>query len=151
MRKAVVNFLATGTYTGLSPVMPGTFGTLWGVAIAWLISGLGLAFQGAVIVAVCALSVWIASEWVRLNGGQDPPSVVCDEVSGYLVGFFLLPATAFNLILVFILFRFFDILKPCPVGLLDRKVKGGPGIVLDDLAAGVYANISAHIIIWLLW
>lgn len=81
-------------------------------------------------------------------GGKDPSSVVCDEISGILVSIFLIPFSAFNAILVFILFRFFDILKPYPIRLMERKIKGGPGIVLDDIMAGVYANISAHLVLW---
>lgn len=149
MKKPLITFLATGTYTGLIPFMPGTFGTLWGVAIAFLINGLPVYTQAGIIIAVVAASVYISGEACRQMGRHDPSSIVLDEVCGYLVSFFLIPLTAFNLILVFIIFRFFDILKPYPIGLIDRKVKGGLGVVLDDLLAGVYANICANIIIFL--
>ncbi|HBG45504.1 MAG TPA: phosphatidylglycerophosphatase A [Deltaproteobacteria bacterium] len=129
--------------------MPGTFGTLWGVPIAWLLSGLAIHWQALATIAVIAVSIAVSSEASRIQGTHDHPSIVADEISGYLVGIILLPFTAINAILVFILFRFFDILKPYPVSWLDRRLKGGTGIVLDDLAAGVYANIAAHLVLWL--
>ncbi len=150
MRKSIIIFLATATYTGYFPAMPGTVGTLWGVIIAFFAAFFNFSpyLQALTIVAVFLASVFLAGEAAKIFGGKDPKSIVCDEVCGFLVSIFLVPFTFFNVILVFILFRIFDILKPCPIGLIDRKVKGGLGIVLDDVAAGVYANIGAHIIIW---
>lgn len=150
MKKAIITFLATGTYTGYSPVMPGTAGTVWGVVIAYFISGATLPFQALLTALITLVSVPLASEMVRYTGKDDPTIVVIDEAAGFLISIFLIPFTAFNIILVFILFRFFDILKPYPAGLIDRAVGGGLGVVLDDVAAGVYANISAHLVIWLL-
>ena len=66
------------------------------------------------------------------------------------MAFFLVPFTLFNLILVFILFRFFDIVKPYPVGEIDRKTEGGLGIVLDDIIAGIYAGVIAHAVLWVI-
>ena len=139
--------MATGAYIGYVPVMPGTFGTLWGVPAAWAISGLVPLWQLLATLALTAVSIPIAGRASIALGRGDPSSVVIDEICGYLVGIFLLPFTAFNAILVFILFRFFDIVKPWPVSLLDRKMKGGAGVVLDDIAAGIYANIAAHLVI----
>lgn len=143
-------FLATGAYIGRAPFMPGTFGTLWGLPAAWAISGLGTTEQALAITAFTLLSMPIAGLASKRSGHRDHPSIVIDEICGYLIGIFLLPFTAFNAILVFILFRFFDIVKPWPVSLLDRKVKGGAGVVLDDVAAGIYANAAAHLVIRLL-
>ncbi len=150
MNRPIIRFLATGAYTGYSPVMPGTAGTLWGVLIAYLISGTGAHIQALVIIAVFAVSIYLAGEASRLFGKKDPSQITCDEISGVLFAFFLIPFTAFNAILVFLLFRFFDILKPYPAGLIDSKVGGGLGVVLDDTAAGIYANISAQIVLWFL-
>lgn len=143
------HFIATGFYIGRIPRAPGTFGTLLGVPAAWFASGLGLPAQAAFVLAVIAVSIFVCGRATARIGTEDHPSIVADEVSGYLVSFFFIPFTLANATLVFILFRFFDILKPYPVSLLDERVKGGAGIVLDDLAAGVYANISAQIILWL--
>ncbi len=147
MKNGVIRFFATGAYAGLSPVMPGTVGTLWGVAISWLISARPPYEQALVIIAVCAASVYFASGESRNAGEKDPSSIVCDEVAGYMVAIFLIPFTFFNAILVFILFRIFDILKPYPAGAIDRKAEGGLGVVLDDIMAGIYANIAAHIVL----
>jgi len=147
MTGKVSTFLATGAYIGYIPVMPGTFGTLWGVPAAWAISGFVPLWQLLATLALTAVSIPIAGRASIALGRGDPSSVVIDEICGYLVGIFLLPFTAFNAILVFILFRFFDIVKPWPVSLLDRKMKGGAGVVLDDIAAGIYANIAAHLVI----
>ncbi len=149
MKKAVTIFIATAAYAGYSPVMPGTVGTLWGIAIAYLEASTPLYTQALVMVLVFAISVFFAGEAAAILGGDDPQNVVCDEVCGFLVSISLIKFTILNVILVFLLFRFFDILKPYPVSLIDRKVKGGLGIVLDDVAAGIYANICAHIILWL--
>jgi phosphatidylglycerophosphatase A len=148
MKKSIITFLATGTYTGYIPVMPGTFGTLWGVPLAFLSSKMGAMSQAALTIGVFFASIYIAGEECGRRGEKDPSSIVIDEVAGYLTAFFLLPFTAFNAILVFILFRFFDILKPYPIGLVDRRVGGGTGVVLDDILAGAYAGIGAHLIIY---
>ncbi|MBI5827764.1 MAG: phosphatidylglycerophosphatase A [Deltaproteobacteria bacterium] len=128
----------------------GTAGTIWGAVIAYFISGATVPFQALLTTLITLISMPLAAEMVRYTGKDDPTIVVIDEVAGFLISIFLIPFTAFNVILVFILFRFFDILKPYPAGLIDRAVGGGTGVVLDDVAAGVYANISAHLLIWLL-
>ena len=148
MKKLAI-FLATGAYIGKIPVAPGTFGTLWGVLAAWLISDLSLEGRGLATVAVIAVSVWASGLASKAFGKHDHPSIVADEISGYLVSFFMLPFTLANAILVFILFRFFDIVKPYPAGMLDKQLKGGAGVVLDDVAAGVYANMCAQALIFI--
>ncbi len=147
MGKKIIIFIATGAYLGLSPKAPGTVGTLAGVLIAFIEAGTGLAVHGAVLVLVTLVSIFAAGRAATILGTKDPSKVVCDEIAGYLMAFFLIPFTPFNAILVFILFRIFDIVKPYPVSLIDRRLPGGAGIVLDDTAAGIYANISAHIIL----
>jgi len=128
--------------------MPGTAGTLWGVFITWLLSARPPYEQVLAIISVSAASVCFASEESKNTGQKDPKSIVCDEVAGFMVAFFLVPFTLFNLILVFILFRFFDIVKPYPIGEIDRKTEGGLGIVLDDIVAGIYACVIAHAVLW---
>ncbi len=150
MRKKLVVFLATGTYLGLIPRAPGTMGTLWGVVIAFLERNASTSLHGALIIIITVASIYVSGKAIGIFGKKDPSEVVCDEVAGYLAAFFLIPFSPFNAILVFILFRIFDIVKPYPVSLIDRGLTGGTGIVLDDIAAGIYANISAHIILFIL-
>lgn len=149
-------FLASGTYLGYSPFAPGTVGTLWGIPVAIAItliipSSMGLyatiALQAAIIVVLTVIAVIVASGAAKVLNTKDPGLIVCDEIVGFCVAAFMVELTLINIILVFILFRIFDILKPLPVSLIDKKVEGGLGIVLDDIAAGVYANIAAHIIL----
>lgn len=148
MLKSISRFIATGTYTGYTPRMPGTAGTLWGVVIVYMCSALSVRVQAQILLAAFVVSVITAEITSRELRSKDPKEIVCDEVVGYLVTFVLVPLSALNLILAFLFFRFFDILKPYPVNAIDKKVRGGLGIVLDDVAAGIYANIATHLIIW---
>lgn len=149
MKKWFFIFIGTGTYTGLVRFAPGTFGTLWGVPAAYAVSRLNPGIGGVVILASIIVAVFFAGGAEKAMGkGKDPSSIVIDEVVGFMVAAYLIPFTPLNMILAFILFRIFDILKPMPVGWLDRKLSGGWGIVLDDVAAGIYANILMQIFIY---
>jgi phosphatidylglycerophosphatase A len=147
MKKTVITFLATGAYAGYSPVMPGTAGTVVGMFIAWLISTWQVPAQLALTIAVIALSIYVSGEAEGIFGSKDPGKVVIDEIAGVLVAVFLIPFTLLSATIIFLLFRFFDIVKPWPVSLADQRVKGGFGVTLDDLVAGVYAAVSARILI----
>ncbi|MBI5810165.1 MAG: phosphatidylglycerophosphatase A [Deltaproteobacteria bacterium] len=148
MKNFLVKFLASGAYAGYSPVAPGTVGTLWGAAIVFFLKGVSPYSYAAITAAVTLASIYLAGQAIEIYAKKDPPHVVCDEISGYLVSFFLMPFSFFNIILLFLLFRIFDILKPYPAGAIDERLPGGAGVVLDDVASGVYANIAAHLIIW---
>ncbi|MBI5559654.1 MAG: phosphatidylglycerophosphatase A [Deltaproteobacteria bacterium] len=147
IKRAFVIFFATGTGLGYSPLIPGTLGTIWGVAISFPLSTLPVAARMASILALIALAIFFSQEAKGLLGGGDPKEIVCDEAAGFTAASFMVPHGAGEIILVFILFRIFDILKPFPIGLIERRIPGGAGIVLDDVMAGIYANISARIII----
>ncbi len=147
MKKAIILFIATATYTGYTPKAPGTVGTLWGVVIAYFISGFGITGQALFILGILALSIYTAGEAAKIFNQKDPARVTIDEVSGVLFAFFLVPFTPVNAIFVFLLFRIFDILKPWPACKIDKEMKGGAGIVLDDVASGIYVNIIAHILL----
>ena len=147
MKNAIIKFLATGAYSGLLPKMPGTFGTVVGIPVAYILSGLTPEAGAGALILGFIVSSYVAGEAEKILGGKDPSSVVIDEILGVAVAAYLIPMTAINIILIFLLFRFFDILKPFPIGFLDRKIHGGKGIVLDDVVAGIFANISVRIII----
>ena len=120
------------------PKAPGTFGTLAAVPMAIAVNYLGAiygAFSLAIFISVAVLTSGLSR---KLIGREDPPEIVIDEAAGFAVTLFLLPLSWFSLSLGFLLFRLFDIFKPFPIRRLE-KIKGGIGIVLDDLLAGVYA------------
>jgi len=132
-------FLATWCGTGLLPFAPGTFGTLGALPLAVALLYCPVPFRAVFLLIFMAVAVWASGRSQSLLGRADPPEVVIDEVAGFLVATWLLRPTWANLAGAFLFFRLFDILKPFPVGFLDRRLKGGIGIVLDDIAAGGYA------------
>lgn len=137
-----VHLLATGFGAGLSPVAPGTCGTLVGVALYWPLRQLGLPVYLGVVAVACVLGVWICAVTARHLGGDDPQCVVWDEIAGYLLTMAFAPPELAWLVAGFVLFRFFDVLKPWPVSWADRRIKDGLGIMLDDVLAGLYAGAS---------
>jgi phosphatidylglycerophosphatase A len=148
--------MSTGFWTGLAPFAPGSCGTLPGLALhllaarllppAWLKPALLLLF-----LAACLASLHFAQWAIAYWNTDDPKHFVLDEVAGYLLTILLflppaplLPTAAWG----FALFRLFDVLKPPPVGWIDRGVKGRWGILLDDLAAAVMASACLYLLRW---
>ncbi len=142
-----VKTTATGLGVGYSPFMPGTIGTLWGIGICLLLNLWGIPIYVLGVAIFTIVAVKISDEADALFGGHDSGKIVIDEIAGYLVAMLLIPPQIEYLIIGFVAFRFFDILKPYPVGMIDKKVRGGLGVVLDDIAAGIYANITLWVII----
>ncbi len=136
--KNPVHLLAFGFGSGLAPVAPGTFGTLAAVPPYLLLARLPLAAYLAVLAGVILAGVWICGRTSRDLGVHDHGGIVWDEFAGFFVTMTAAPQGAFWVAAGFLLFRLFDILKPWPIGWLDRRVKGGVGIMLDDLLAGLY-------------
>jgi phosphatidylglycerophosphatase A len=143
-KKDIATFIATATYVGYLPKAPGTWGTFWGVAIAWLLWPVSLPAYLAVTAVLILVAIWSAIQYEKLTAQHDPQEIVIDEVVGYLVTMIALPPTWVALGAGFIVFRFFDILKPFPIGWVDRKIPGGFGTVLDDLLAGVVGCLVLH-------
>jgi phosphatidylglycerophosphatase A len=132
--------VATSGGAGFVPKAPGHSGTLTAVPLAWALSLGGQPLFVAGLVVVSLVGWWAAELFGRASGREDDQRIVIDEVAGYLMTLVLVPRSPVNLILAFILFRFFDITKPPPVRQLDRHIGGGLGVMVDDLAAGVYAG-----------
>ena len=132
--------LATWFGVGLAPVISWTFGTLAAVPLILLLNYFGEWYGVIALVVVTVVAIWASDRTQGLLGKTDPSEVVIDEIAGFLVTMLLLPASLVNVGLGFILFRFFDIVKPWPVRQSER-LKGGFGIVVDDLLAGVYAHL----------
>jgi phosphatidylglycerophosphatase A len=127
-------------------VAPGTFGTLGAVPFFWLLGGLSRPLYFLTTAAFIAISVVAAGHAGRHWGVVDASPIVIDEVAGYLVGVALFPFSWPTALLGFLLFRLFDILKPWPASFFDRKVKNPFGVVLDDVAAGVWTAATLSVI-----
>ncbi len=136
-----IHFLAFGFGAGLSPVMPGTIGTLAAIPLYWLIADFPLWLYSLITLILIVVGIWICDVTSRDLGVHDYPGIVWDEIVGYLLTMLAVPVGWFWVIAGFVLFRIFDIWKPWPIGWIDRHVKGGLGIVVDDLMAAVYAWI----------
>lgn len=140
-----VHALALGLGAGYSPFMPGTAGTLVGVLLYWPLRDLYWPWYLALTLGLLLAGIWICGAAARALQVHDHPAIVWDEIVGYLITMFLAPAGWPWMVTGFVLFRLFDIWKPWPIGLIDRRVSGGVGIMLDDVLAGVYAWIALRI------
>jgi phosphatidylglycerophosphatase A len=133
-------WLALGFGTGLSPKAPGTVGSLAAVALWWLLfADLSLPIQVGVIVSGFMLGVWVSDWMIARTGIADPGFIVWDECIGQWLALLLLPKTLLWYAVAFALFRLFDIVKRGPVGWADRRFKGGFGVMIDDVIAGLLA------------
>lgn len=137
--------LSTWFGVGLLPKAPGTFGTIAAIPLLLLLSHLSAVYKTLFLVILTAAAIWSSGKCQELLRQHDPNQIVIDEVVGFLFAMFLLPFTWPTLGLVFVLFRFFDILKPYPIRNVE-KLHGGFGIVMDDLLAGVYTYVCVRII-----
>lgn len=133
---------------GAAPWAPGTAGSLVGVVVGWW-AGRALAppWYLAATVALFALGVAVSGRAERIAGRKDPSVVVIDEVVGMLVALFALPLRVVDVLIAFLCFRILDITKPFPLRRLEAQ-PGGWGIMLDDLVAGVYANVLVRVGLW---
>jgi phosphatidylglycerophosphatase A len=136
-----VHFFALGFGSGLSPKAPGTMGTLMAVPFVLLWQMLPLWGFALVVLLSCVIGVWLCDVTARNLGVHDHPGIVWDEFAGYWLTMLFAPSGWLWLLLGFVLFRIFDILKPWPIGWVDRRVSGGFGIMLDDILAGIYAGL----------
>ena len=132
--------LATWFGAGLAPVAPGTFGSAAALPLAlllvWLFGWPALLVAAAVIFVI---GLWATGRYMALTGRQDPKEVVIDEVSAQMLPLIVAPLELLPWLAGFLLFRFFDVVKPWPCGYLDRTFHGGFGVMVDDFAAGLYA------------
>lgn len=145
-----VHFLALGFGTGCMPGMPGTAGTLIGVLIYYPLQNTSHWFYLGVLIALTLSGIWLCGKTATDLDVHDHASIVWDEITGYLITMFLAPGGWTWAVLGFVLFRLFDILKPWPVSWADKRVKGGTGIMLDDIMAGIFGLITLQIIAYLL-
>jgi phosphatidylglycerophosphatase A len=137
---------STGFGVGYSPIAPGTLGTLIAIPVYYFLSEIPSPLYEITLIGFFFLSVWISENAETFFGRKDDPRIVIDEMIGFLITMLWVPKTTRFIIIGFFLFRFFDILKLFPIRHLERRLKRGWGVVLDDVMAGVYANILLHLI-----
>ena len=155
MLDRVVYWLGLGLGSGLPRRAPGTWGSVGGLIVAIPLLSLGFVPFLIITLLSCVVGIWICGRTSDLMGGHDDPHIVWDEWAGMWITLLplsymgiansdfwhniLQPFSIAALIIAFILFRFFDIIKPPPIGWADKKVAGGLGIMLDDIIAGIMA------------
>ena len=142
-----IHFLALGFGTGLAPKAPGTVGTLAALPLYLLFVPLPLWGYLLATLVVVLVGIPICDRAARDFGVHDHPAIVWDEVAGFLITMIAAPVGVVWLILGFVLFRFFDVLKPWPIRWLDRRVGGGFGIMVDDVLAGLFAAVCLQLVV----
>jgi phosphatidylglycerophosphatase A len=130
---------------GFSPLVPGTMGTLVAIPVELVLSSLRFPFYELALIAFFFLSMWISDRAQNHWGRKDDRRIVIDEMMGYFLTMLWIPNTGFYILMGFFLFRVFDIVKPPPIRRMER-FRGGLGIVLDDVVAGIYSNIILQMI-----
>ncbi len=132
---------ASGFGLGFLPKAPGTWGSLGALLVWWVgLSHLETTIQAAVAIVYFFSGWWVSSRICRRSGVDDAPEIVADEIAGLWIALCLVPEGWIAYLAAFVMFRFFDITKPGPIGVLDRDVKGGLGVMLDDVLAGLFAG-----------
>jgi phosphatidylglycerophosphatase A len=140
----LIRGLATAGGVGYIPVAPGTWGSVLGVGVALLLARSPLAVYSIGLIGLGGVGVWVAGAAEQLLGRKDASPIVIDEIVGILATYFALPMTIFPVVVGFVLFRLFDIIKPLPQ--LER-LPGGWGIMLDDLCAGFLAQACVRLLL----
>ncbi len=142
------HFLAFGFGSGAAPFAPGTFGTLAAIPIYLLLQDLSWYSYLLVVIVGFVWGVSLCGRTAADIGVHDHSGIVWDEFIGYLLTMFMAPTGWLWVVVGFLLFRVFDILKPWPINRLDREVHGGLGIMLDDVLAGIFACAGLHALVW---
>jgi phosphatidylglycerophosphatase A len=151
--RTLVLALATVGGVGCVPVAPGTAGSLVALPLLPVLAALRVRSPAAYVAAVAGVvgsAWWAAGRAEDILGGHDHSRIVIDEVAGLVVAGVFLPATWLAAGLAFALFRLFDVLKPFPASAIDAHLKGGLGVVGDDLVAGAYAGLATYALLRLL-
>ena len=143
-----IHLLALGFGSGAAPKAPGTWGTLAAVLIYWPLSQLSPDHYLLMLLVTSVMGIYICGQTARDLGVHDHGSIVWDEFVGFWITMFAAPVGWVWVVVGFVLFRFFDIIKPWPISWIDKKVTGGFGIMLDDVIAGVMAALVLQGIAW---
>ncbi|MEE9452542.1 MAG: phosphatidylglycerophosphatase A [Gammaproteobacteria bacterium] len=148
--KNPIHFIAFGFGSGAIPFAPGTWGTIAALPIYFLIQDFSLSLYLTLLLLATGFGIWICDVTEKDLGVPDHSGIVWDEIVGYLCTMILAPKGWGWILLGFILFRIFDILKPWPISWVERHVKGGLGIMVDDILAAVPAWIILQMLAWII-
>jgi phosphatidylglycerophosphatase A len=140
----VLKYIATLGFIGYLPIAPGTWGTATGLVFVMLMEPSATSYA-VLIVLGFLLGTAASTAAEKVIGRPDSGHIIIDEVVGFFVSVIFVPQTYGYLVAAFFLFRFFDILKPFPIRQAERKVKGGLGVMADDVLAGIYTNVILQI------
>lgn len=145
MNRIIIAF-ASGLGTGYSPIAPGTVGSLLAIPLVLMLLVLPLTTYLVTVITFVFMACWFSEQARQIYKVNDSPKIVIDEIAGMLVVFIGQGPSLLTVITGFVLFRVLDVWKPWPCRWIDHKLHNGYGIVLDDVAAGVYANL----LLWIL-
>jgi phosphatidylglycerophosphatase A len=143
----IVVFLATGCFTGFLPLVPGTWGTFAAIPIVLVVHRVNPVLQGIIALVFVTFAAWVAGKAEILLEELDPRPIVIDEMAGFLISLLWLPLNPLTLCLGFGLFRLFDIVKPPPISSVEKRMRGGWGVVIDDVLAGVFTNAVLRLLL----
>lgn len=144
--KNPVHLLAFGFGSGLSPKAPGTMGTLAAIPFFLLMQDLSATYYLLILLVASLVGIYLCGKTADDLGVHDHPGIVWDEFVGYWLTMFMAPSGWLWVVIGFVLFRIFDILKPWPISWLDKRVAGGFGIMVDDLLAGLFALLCLQLL-----
>ena len=146
MRLKISEWIATCFKVGYLPFAPGTWGSIFAILLWWvLLKDLNTYIFGAIIIIFLLIGIVVSNIIIDQSGDHDPSHIIIDELVGQWLALFLIPDGFFNIAISFILFRFFDIIKPWPIRLIEKFPKG-LGVMSDDLTAGLITLILIQII-----
>lgn len=140
VNEKIIKLLATGFGSGLSPFAPGTMGTLVGIPVCLVCLPLSWPARFVSVIILSALAIVVSGRAETIYSKKDDQRIVIDEIVGFQVAMLPIAITGLNICVAFVLFRIFDIWKPFPVNRL-QDLPGGWGVVIDDVAAGIYAGV----------
>lgn len=142
------HLLALGFGSGLAPKAPGTFGSFAAIPFCIALIYTPIFVQILIIIITFIIGIIVCNRTEQDMGEHDNSAIVIDEFVGMFISVIAFPAIWYSVLLAFIFFRIFDVLKPYPISYLDKKIAGGIGIMLDDVLAGIYAAIFSHLVLY---
>ena len=141
LRDRAILFISSGGFVGKISFAPGTFGSVLGLPVCYCLAFVKVRIAILLTLLFVVFSIWIADRAEKLLRSKDPGYIVIDEIAGLLVTFLGIPFNLLNGAAGFLIFRIMDILKPFPARMIEKQLPGGAGVVMDDVAAGLYSNL----------